>query len=153
MLFDLPREMWEDHKYILWRRIKCSTLKKRGASFYGCLFFYRSGLSFFFNKMCSSFVANPNLTTVKIYGVWLLVLRVLRTSSVGFIANVDCKFLFIKLVLYVSGTEELSSKQLVYESFPFVICLLVFLQGYDSDGKHSKKVYISVIISILKNLI
>lgn len=29
LLFDLPREMWEDHKYILWRRIERSTLNKK----------------------------------------------------------------------------------------------------------------------------
>ena len=63
--------------------------QKSGASFYGCLFLYRSGLSFFFNKIHSSVIENPNLTAVNIYGVWLLVHGVLQFIEVGFIANVD----------------------------------------------------------------
>lgn len=144
LLFDLPREMWDDHKYILWRRIKCSTLnKKSGASFHGCLFLCRWGLRFFFNKMRSFFVEKPNLTAVKMYEVWLLVRRVLQSSEVWFIAIIwaDPKLLFTRLVLYVRGTEELFSKQLVCESFLLVICFLVFFfQGYNSDGKRSKKI-------------
>jgi len=104
----------------------------------------------FFNKMCSSFVANPNLTAINIYGFWLLVHRVLQTSDVGFIANVDLKLRLTRLVLYVRGTEELCSKQLVCESFPFVFCLLFFFSGIWQECTTLKKFYISVIISILK---
>jgi hypothetical protein len=82
--------MWEDHKYILWRRIKRSTLNKKEArlfmAVYSCV---DLALAFFFNKMYSSLVANPNLTAVKIYGAWLLLHPVLQSSEVGFIANVN----------------------------------------------------------------
>ena len=127
--------------------------QKSDASFYGCLFLYRSGLSFFSNKMHSSFVANQNLTVVKIYGVWLLVRRFLQSIEVGFIANVDPKLVFTRLVLYVRGTEELFSKQLLCESFPFVICLLVFFRDITAMENTKKILYFSVIISILKNRI
>jgi hypothetical protein len=91
--------------------------------------------------MHSSFVANPNLTAVKIYGVWLLVLGVLQSSEVGFIANVDPKLLFTRLVPYVRGTEELCSKQLVCESFPFVICLLVFFRDITAMENSRKFIF------------
>jgi len=108
----------------------------------------------FFTKMCSSLVANPNLTSVNVYEVWLLVHRVLQTSEVEFIANVDCKLLFSRLVQYVGSTEELLSKQLVCESFPFVIYLFGFFYKdmtamestqkilYFSDHINSKESYL-----------
>jgi hypothetical protein len=91
LLFDLPPEMCEDHKYILWGRIKWSTLggeKKETRLFmaaYSCLDLALA----FFNKIHSSFVAKPNLTAVKIHGFWLVVHRVLHSSESEFTVNVD----------------------------------------------------------------
>jgi hypothetical protein len=48
LLFDLPREMWEEHKYILWRKIKCSTLNKKEARLFMAVYsFIDQALAFF----------------------------------------------------------------------------------------------------------
>ena len=69
---------------------------------YSCI---DQALAFFFNKMRSCFEANPNLTAVKIYGVWLLVHGVLQSSEVGFIANVDLNFVSLDLCC-MSGVQR-----------------------------------------------
>jgi hypothetical protein len=114
--------------------------KKSGASFYGCLFLYRSGLSFFFNKMHSPFVSNPNLTAVKIYGFWLLLHGFLQSNDVGFIANVDPKRRFTRLVVYVRSTEELFLNSWSANHFPLYFAFW-FFQGYNSDGKNSNFIF------------